>query len=369
MELSCIREKFYKALTTISRIISIKPSLPILGNVLLKTEKGRLKLAATDLEIGINWWIGAKIEKEGEITVPVKILTDFIGNLTSEKINLSTKDLTLNIKNETNEANIKGVSSDEFPLIPQLKEEVFISLPFSDITKAIDQVVFATSLDESRPVLSGVLFKFEEDKLKLVATDAARLVEKTISLPSKVSATNLVVPKRALMELARIPRENLEEEIEIKINPNQIEFDFEDLYLISRLIEGEYPNYEQIIPQSAETKVLVNLDEFSRALKIASLFAKEAAGNVIKLQIKGGKKGEITIFTQASGIGDNTSKISAEVEGKDLEILFNAKYILDVLNVLDTNEVRLEFNGKLDPALIKPKDKEDFLYIIMPRRG
>lgn len=368
MKLSCTQENLNKGLNIVSRIVSPRGTLPVLNNILLKTDEGRLKLSATDLEIGINTWIGAKVDKEGSITIPSRLITDYINTNDDKKIDLELKDTTLSLESEKYKANIKGIESSEFPLIPEIKKENITIIKSKDLRKAINQVSFTCALDETRPVLTGVLLKIKEDQLKLVATDSYRLAEKTINLEKRVSSEiNVIVPQRAMNELARILGEK-EEKVEFKIGENQILFSFGETQLVSRLIEGSFPDYEQIIPKKLETKIILSVNEFANVIKMASYFARETANN-IKLKIpKGGKNKKIEVLAVSPQIGDNLSSLEAQIEGKEIEIAFNAKFILDVLNVSDEDQIILETIDKLSPGIIKPLKNKNYFYIIMPLR-
>src|SRR4030043_2378674 len=257
MKLSCTQENLNRGLGLVSRMISSRTALPILGHALLKTDKGRLKLSATDLEIGINTWIGAKVEKEGVITIPGRLLSDFIAVCDDKKINLSTEKQDLNLKSEKYQAKIKGTNAEEFPLIPEVKEAHNFEIPAKSLEEAISQVVLACAIDESRPVLSGILIKIAGNKIKIVATDSYRLAEKIITL-SKNPGFNkdIVVPAKTMNELARILTSVSAATVKVAVSENQIQFNIDDnIEIVSRLIEGNFPNYEQIIPEKYTSQV------------------------------------------------------------------------------------------------------------------
>jgi len=365
MKLSCTQEKLNKGINIVSRIVSPRGTLPVLNNILLQTDKGRLKISATDLEIGINTWIGAKVDSDGGITVPARLISDFVNTNSDEAIILELKDTTLSLKSDKYKANIKGIGASEFPLIPEVKKESLIELAGKDLKKSISEVVFASALDETRPVLMGVLMKVKDNIMKLVATDSYRLAEKTITLNKKVpQEINIIIPQRTMNELGRIISGD-EEKIEIRIGENQIHFTLGDTQLVSRLIEGSFPDYNQIIPSSSETKTTLSVDKFANAIKMASYFARESANN-IKLKIASGK--HIEVIAVSAQIGDNVSIVEAKIEGKDLEIAFNAKFILDVLNILDDKEIVLETVDKSTAGIIRPVKDKNYLYLIMPLR-
>lgn len=365
MKLSCTQENLAKGLGIVGRSVGTRTALPVLNNILIQTEKGRLKLSATDLEIGIHTWIGAKVDAEGAITVPARLLVDFVNTNTDKNINLQLKETTLHLESEHYKANIKGIEAAEFPLIPEVKKAQEIEIPAADFALAISRTIIAAALDESRPVLAGVyIYSSSDGQLKIVATDSYRLAEQTIKLTKKISdQIAFIIPQRTMSELARIIDENTQN---IKIFPgeNQVEFQIDETVLVSRLIEGAFPDYGQIIPKEFKTKVKLATSEFANAIKMASLFAKESANN-IKLKITDAK---IEILAVSPHVGDNVSEVSGKVSGNNLEIAFNAKFILDVLPALNAEETVLEFSTNISPGLIKSEKDENYLYVIMPLR-
>jgi DNA polymerase III subunit beta len=367
MKVSILKENLSKALNTTGRIVNNKGTLPVLSNILLSTEDGRIRIASTNLEIGINYFIGAKIEKKGSITVPARLFTDYITSLPNEKVDLDLNELTLKIKSINFSSEIKGISGDEFPLIPNIKNNKVLSLKAKDLKEALKIVYFAASVDDSRPILSGIYFNKNENNLTLVATDSYRLAEKTLKIDKEFKDNfQIIVPVKTVQEVFKIISDNIDDEVVIYINENQILFEIGNIELISRLIEGQFPNYKQIIPENSETKATLNTNEFVSILKTSILFAKENA-NTLKIIIN--SKGKLEVIAEASQIGSNDAFIEAEVEGKGGEISFNGRYLLDILQNINTKEVSLEITGKLSPGLIKTKEIKDYLYLIMPLRS
>lgn len=363
MNISCTQENLNRGLNIVSRMATTRATLPVLANILIATDKGRLRFSATDLEIGVTTWIGAKIEEEGTLTIPARTLTDFIANNSDKTINLSIKDSTLHLKSDHYEANIKGIEASEFPLIPEIHSTALCELPASTLKEAIVQTVFAATSDETRPVLGGINIKFSKEGLRFAATDSYRLAERSIKGVAGINQNiDIVVPARTIAELARIIENN--QTVKIFLNENQILFSTGTTQLISRLIEGSFPSYEQIIPISHQTKAVINTSEFISGLKMASLFARESANNV-RLKVN---KGNIEIIAISPQVGDNTSKLPAQTEGKDIEIAFNARYIIDALNVVGSTNITLELTDKLSPGIIRPPKEKDYLYVIMPLR-
>lgn len=356
-------ERFKKGLGAIEKIAASKSTLPILNNVLIKVEDNQVVLTATDLEVSINYYLGGKVDSPGSITVPSRVLINFINNLNEKKINLEVKDNVLLATTEKSEASINGISAEEFPIIPKIKGEEILEIKGQTFKTAINQVGFATSFDESRPVLTGVYFAIDSDSFKIVATDSYRLAEKILTISSKKKA-NFIVPNKTIQELHRVISGT--EDIKIVLSENQVMFVLPDMEITSRIIEGEYPDYEQIIPKNFKTKAVLATHELANTIKTASFFAKESANNVKILF----KKDLIDVEATSSQLGSFKSQLKGLVTGDDNEINFNAKYILDALNGIESDEVELEVVGKLNPGVIKPVGgKDGITYIIMPLRS
>ena len=372
VKVSCLQENLAKGLSIVGRAVATRSTLPVLSNVMLATDGARLKLSATNLEIGIVCWIGAKVEEDSSITVPARLLTDFVNSLPPERIDmeLTVRTQTLNLKCARFEANIKGIDAQEFPLIPTAGEDSRISLDPSMLRQMIDQVVFAAATDESRPILTGVLAKFQGEQLTLAAADGFRLSVRTAHLSEPVSEpVTVIVPARALAELARIGVEQ-EQPIEITITParNQALFHMANVDLVSQLIEGNFPDYNQIIPKSYSTRTVVSTSDFLKATKTANIFARDAA-NIIRLEIVPGGElapGRVTLTATSAEVGDNVGEFDAVIEGEEMEIAFNAKYLIDILSVVDAAQVALETTTSSSPGVIKPIGSEDFTHVIMP---
>jgi DNA polymerase-3 subunit beta len=372
VRVSCLQENLAKGLSIVGRAVATRSTLPVLSNVMLATDGSRLKLSATNLEIGIVCWIGAKVEEDGSITVPARLLTDFVNSLPPERIDmeLTVRTQTLNLKCARFEANIKGIDAQEFPLIPTAGEDSKISLDPSMLRQMIDQVVFAAATDESRPILTGVLARFQGEQLTLAAADGFRLSVRTAHLPDPVSEpVTVIVPARALAELSRISGEQ-EQPIEVTITParNQALFHMANVDLVSQLIEGNFPDYNQIIPKGYSTRTVISTGDFLKAAKTANIFARDAA-NIVRLEIVPGGElgpGRVTLTATSAEVGDNVGEIDAVIEGEEMEVAFNAKYLIDVLSVVDAAQVALETTTASSPGVIKPVGSEDFTHVIMP---
>ncbi len=377
MRVSCLQENLAKGLSIVGRAVATRSTLPVLSNVMLATDGPRLKLSATNLEIGIVCWIGAKVEEDGSITVPARLLTDFVNSLPPERIDmeLTVRTQTLNLKCARFEANIKGIDAQEFPLIPTAGESANqqigkISLDPSMLRQMIEQVVFAAATDESRPILTGVLARLHDTQLTLAAADGFRLSVRTAHLPEPVpEPATVIIPARALSELARICGEQ-EQPIEVTITParNQVLFHTANVDLVSQLIEGNFPDYHQIIPKSYTTRTVVSTSDFLKAVKTANIFARDAA-NIVRLEILPGGElapGRVILMATSAEVGDNVGEIDAMIEGEELEIAFNARYLIDVLSVVDAAQVALETTSPSSPGVIRPVGSEDFTHVIMP---
>jgi DNA polymerase-3 subunit beta len=372
MKLSILQENLAKGLSIVSHSVTTKAQLPVLGNILLTTDKGRLKLSATNLEMGINYWVGAKIEKEGTLSVPAKFLTEFVSSLPPEKIELEVQGNSLFISSGGYKANFVGLSSSEFPPVPTLKDKETIVFSSGDLARAISQVTFAAAQDEGRPQLTGVLLIIKADDLLMVATDGYRLSLKKLAgikgiKDIKEFKKGLIIPSRTLIEIGRIINEREQSsEVGLAITPdsNQIIFSTNEAEIVSRLIEGAFPDFEKIIPEKGKTKIICETETLIRAVRMASIFARESA-NIIKLKTQNSK---LKISANATQVGENTSEIEAKSEGEENKIAFNSRYLLDFLNSVETEQVAFEMTNPLNPGVFKPVGDQSFLHIIMPVR-
>jgi DNA polymerase-3 subunit beta len=368
LKLSLTQENLSRALGSVGRVVAARSSLPVLSNVLLATDGNRLRLAATNLEIGINYWIGSKVDEQGSITIPARLFAEYVSNLPHGNIELHATDTSLLVKTPHYESKINGIAADEFPLIPAVSGEPMLKLDAGELRDALVQVVVAASADEARPVLAGVYLYTEEKTLVMVATDSYRLAEKRLELAGDApKAFTVIVPARTMQELIRLLGE-ASGEVELHIDENQVMFRVADVELVSRVIEGQFPNYRQIIPASAETSLEIETAEFARITKVASLFARESAGSV-KLEIK--PEGEVSIVASDSEVGGNTSSAECAVNGEDGEISLNARYLADALAVMKSPSVTFAISGKLNPCVISPAGEDatdDYIHIVMPLR-
>jgi DNA polymerase-3 subunit beta len=334
----------------------------------MQTSDQGLQLTATNLEIGIRQMIPAEVQEEGGITVPARLLTDFVSSHPNEPLSmaLDKKTQSLSLRSAKFDASIRGIDPADFPPVPSGVEGRRVKIDQGELRDAIEQTVIAASSDEGRPVLTGVYVQLNGAKATFAATDGHRLAVKTLPVTGEASdADTVVIPARALTELSRILKVG-GDPIDVTVGPqkNQVYFKTGDVELMSRLIEGTYPNYQQVIPGQSTTTIIAKTQDLLFTTKMVSLFSKDAA-NVIKFKTEGNK---LTLTANTSEVGQNIADVEAKIEGLDLQVAFNSKYLLDVLAVLGTDEVQLGFTGPLNPGIVRPVGKDDYLYIIMPVR-
>jgi DNA polymerase-3 subunit beta len=366
MEIILTQENLNHALAAVSRVASSKTQLPILGNILLRTDGKRLLIAATNLEIAITQYIGCKIIKPGAITIPAKLISEFISNLPKEQVELKVINDNLHIKSGKYTSIINGFIADDFPELPTINEDSSIqySIKVEDFKEAVSQTIITTSSDTTRPVLTGVYWHSHQGKLYLAATDGYRLSERClIDTKSDVSA---IIPTQTLQEVLRNINEN-SNEIDILFDETQVRFRINEIEIISRLIDGNFPDYRQLIPNSSETKIIINKSDFIRITKISGLFARESGGSVTITANKDNKN--ISIHSIASQSGENTSEADAEVDN-DGQITLNSRYLSEALSVVDGEKVEFSFSGKIAPCILKSTDpKSNYYHIIMPLKS
>ncbi|HPX94087.1 MAG TPA: DNA polymerase III subunit beta [Candidatus Moranbacteria bacterium] len=378
MKLTCTQENFKKAIYSTERVVGKQITLPILENILLETDHGMLKISATNLEIGVFLKIGAKIEQEGAITVPAKLLSNFVNNLPSEStVSLEVKDQTLFIESGSSKAQIKGLGSQDFPIIPEMDGDFLFSLPAQETKEAIPKLSVCVSLDSSRPELTGFDVVLEKDVVRMAATDSFRLAEAIIELKKTggqaydlfLEKTNsVIVPLNTFLEVFRVIG-NDTQEINVGIEESQIFFQVDNVRIVSRLINGKYPEYRQIIPQKFATKVLLEKDSALRAVKIAGVFTSNKTGEVM-FNVNP-VVNSVTVASRAEEVGENSTVLDAEIDGQAQEAVFNPKYMADGLGAIATPKFFLLMNSGASAAVIRmATDKKEeiptYTYIIMP---
>jgi DNA polymerase-3 subunit beta len=371
MKVTCLQENLARGLGIVGRAVAVRSTLPITSNVLIATEHGRIKLAATNLDIALSCWIGGQIDDEGAITVPARLLQDFVNSLPAEKIDMSLapRAKQLKLTCARNEATIGGIDADDFPPIPAVEGDTF-ELDAKTLREGIAQVVFSAATDDSRPMLTGVDLVVEGDELKLAATDGFRLAVRKIKLKKKVGEKQeVIVPAKALAELNRLLQDQ-EDPVQMTFNTNktQVLFKLKDIELVAQLIQGTFPDYSRIIPKEWTSRATVEVKSFLQETKIASIFARDGSG-IVRITFEGGEDGapgQMTVSARAEEIGDNTGHLDAEVQGEPSKIAFNGRYLQDVLAVLDGGRVALETTGPSQPGVIIPEGSDSYLHVVMP---
>lgn len=365
MKLVCTQVDLERAVSIVSKAITPNTTLPVLNNILLKAEAGKLHFAATNLEVAIQYFIPAEVKSEGSITIPAKLLSSYVSLLNDEKVELEvTEGDTVLIKSPSSQTKIKGINANEFPVIPKVEKENSFKVPSKILEHAVNQTVFAASTNTSRPVLSGVLFDVDKDVLKIVATDSYRLAEKTITLKEKTTLDiECIVPARTVMEIGKILARAESEDVELSVSKNQILFISGDIMLISRLIEGKFPPYDKVIPKETKTKLEVSVSELTNIVRRVNLFARENNNSV---KVSATNDGKLTIITEETRVGEEKAEMGVKITGENNKIALNAQYLLDVLMFVEGETVMLEIDDKLSPAVVRPLKEKDYVYIIMP---
>lgn len=372
MKVTCLQENLAKGLSIVSRAVSTRSTYPVLANILIATDNGRIKLSATNFELSITCWIGGKIEEEGAITVPARTLSDLVNNLPPEQVALTVdlKTQTLNVACYRTEANIKGIDYQEFPLLPEVSTANRIKMEMAVLKEMISQVTFAAATDDTRPMLTGINTRFDGDKIYMAATDGFRLSVRDAHIAGHVETpVNVIVPARAMNEVARVAQESHEYVyISMPEGRNQIAFDLESVLVVVQLIEGTFPDYGAVLPKKYNTRTVLNTAEFAKACKMADIFAREAS-HTARVKIDPGDEitpGHTTITATSAETGDNVAQLDANISGSAMEIAFNVKFMTDVLNVMNTPQVVLETTTSSEPGVLRPVGKEGFMHVIMP---
>ena len=371
MKVTCTQEALSRGLSIVGRAVAARSPLPITANVLITSDGGRLKLSATNLEITMSCWIDATIDEEGAITVPARLLSDFVNTLPNDRISLTVAPRSRQVKVECarNEAQIGGLDAEDFPPAPVVQDGIDVKLEARGLRQAIAQTVFAAATDDSRPVLTGVDTKFEGGTLTLAASDGFRLSVYKLPVDSPVEPTEIVVPSRALAELSRLLAEQ-EAPVTLRTNAakSQVLFRLENAEMVAQLIQGTFPNFSQLIPGSYNSKAVADVGEFLRETRIASVFARDGSG-IVRLVVTPGEgitPGRITVSAKAEEVGDNSGEIDAAVEGEGVKIAFNGKYLQDVLQALDGGQLAMETTGPSSQGVFRSVGDDNYVHVIMP---
>ncbi len=372
MKVTCLQENLARGLGIVGRAVALRSTLPITSNVLIAMDHGRIKLAATNLDIALSCWIGGQIEEEGAITVPARLLTDFVNSLPPEKIELTLAPRSRQVKVvcARNEATIGGMDADDFPPIPAVEDGGTLEIDPKTLREAITQVVFSAATDDSRPVLTGVDLAVEGERLTFAAADGFRLAVRHLQLKKKAAERQeVIVPARALSELNRLLQDQ-EDPVKMTFNANrtQVLFQLKDVELVAQLIQGTFPDYSRLIPKEWGSRAVVEVRDFLQETKIASIFARDGSG-IVRITFQAGEDGmpgRMTIAARAEEIGDNQGELDAQVDGEPAKIAFNGRYLQDVLQVLDGGRVALETTGPSQPGVIRPLENDNYVHVVMP---
>lgn len=366
MKVTVTQENLAKALNVVGRVATGKAALPVLGNILIKTDSNRLLLAATNLEIAITEHIGAKVVNEGALTVPARLMSEFITNLPKGNVDLAVEGTKLHINSGAYDSTIHGIQADEFPALPSITSDTRYELDAAMLKRAIQQTVLVVSRDDTRPVLTGVYCHTYNNKLYFAATDGYRLAERELVVADggEVSA---IIPAQTLSDVLRVMSDDTKT-VTMIVDDNQVRFLLDDIEITSRLIEGKYVDYRQLIPTQTEVHADISKDEFVRVTKIASLFARDSGGSVT-IKTNAAKK-ELSIHSVASQLGENTSVIETNVD-KDGQVTLNSRYLLEALSCIDEAEVSFAFSGKLAPCVLRASSAKEPVYshIVMPLKS
>lgn len=370
MQFSCNQDTLAKYLNIISRIVSSKPGLPILNNVQFETSKGKLIMTATDLEIGISTWIGADVKSEGKTTVPAKQLTEFVTSIPADTVDVALENQTFNISTTNNSANFNIMSAEEFPSVAVVTEKKpLLKISKEDLVKAVNRVGFACATDDIKQVLTGILLEVSGETLSFVGTDGLRLSRQIIKLNASAEKdVNILVPVKALLELSHIVTE-IGEEDEVEMfyieEKNQILFRYSDVDLVSRLIDGQFPEYRQIIPTGYKTLCKISRSDFLNSLKVTNIIARSVLGNKLILDIDS-KSSKIVLSATQTDLGSNKSTFEGSIEGDNLKIAFSSRLLSDILNHLDSDDITFECSETVKPGVFKIVEDPDFVHLVMP---
>ncbi len=378
MRISCLQENLTRGLGVVGRAVATRATLPVTQNVLLSTDGGMLRLSATNLEISMTTWVGAMVEEEGSVTVPARLLTEFVSSLGSDRIDIEMEpgSRVLQIKSGRSQANINGTDASEFPPIPTIEDAVVAQVQPSALRTAISRVAFAAATEESRPVLTGVEVKLREGAFTMAAADGFRLaVQHGELMQSTPEEMSVIIPARTMNELQRLLGDN-SEPVDIMLTPQKGQVMFrlqggDTVELVSQLLQGTFPNYDQLIPQGYTTRAILDLQETLRAARTAAIFARDGS-NIIRMHVQPNGDGEesggrLMISARSEEVGDNEDVVDvAELEGEEGKIAFNSRYLLDVLSVLERGRIAIETTTSSSPGVFKPTDSDDYVHVVMP---
>ncbi len=382
MKLSCLQENLARGLSVVGRAVAARSTLPITQNVLLSSDQGMLRLSATNLEIAITTWIGAMIEEEGAITVPHRLVADLVNSLPSDRVDLdlrgpdpddpdATGGSVLHISCSRSRTHINGASAADFPPIPQVDSGMATNIDPSVLRNGIGLVAFSAATDESRPVLTGVELKLEDTSLVMAAADGFRLAVYTGQLSQPVAdAIKVIVPARTMQEVQRLASEqNAPVQVTLSPEKGQVMFKLEHVEIVSQLLQGSFPNYEQLIPERYETRAIIELDDLKRATQSAAVFARDGS-NIVRLEMapqENSDGGQLKVSARSEEVGDNLDELDIEqLDGEDAKIAFNVRYLTEIVNVLGRGKVALEVTNSSSPGVFRPADSDHYVHVVMP---
>lgn len=369
MELSATQKKLSRGLAIVSRAVGNTATLPILGNILFETEKGRLRLSATDLEIGVTTWVGCKVEADGAVTIPARTVVDFVNSISDETLNFKTDGEAVTLTSESIEANIPGLGAVEYPSIPSLESGAKLSVPIEHFSKALKGCVTAVALDDARPALAGVAIQVRDGQIFFAATDSFRLAEYVTSLKEAPEAVSCIVPSRAVHELNRIVGQVEDvSQVMVVVTNNQVSFTMGETELVTRLIEASYPDYRKVIPTTFQSEIVMESADLQNALRVATIFTTAQANNIHVIV----DDQSVQIKSVASSYGQQQSALRGEImhhgEDKKLDVVFNARYLLDAVNAAGGKKVILKLSGVVTPAVLTNPDLPEYRHVVMPIR-
>jgi DNA polymerase-3 subunit beta len=372
MKISALQENLAKGLSVVGKAVAARSTLPQASHVLLASDEGRLKLVATNLEIAITCWIGAQVEEEGAVTVPARLVTDFVTSLPSERIDLSVASRTrqLALSCARNEASIAGMDADDFPPVPSVDDGFRLKLDPKSLRTALEHVEFAAAADDTRPVLTGIHTVLDGSEITLAAADGFRLAVYKLALDQEVpEKVEMIVPARAMREVMRLLAEE-EDPLELALNAarSQVLFRLKSVEMVATLIQGTFPNYSQLIPSSYTTRAVIDMHQFLQETRIAAIFARDGSG-IVRIQLQPGEDvapGKMIVSARAEEIGEHRGEIDVKIEGEGSKVAFNSKYLQEVLQVLDCSQVALETTTSSSPGVIRPVGVENYVHVVMP---
>lgn len=371
MRLSCLQENLSRGLGFVASAVPTRTTYPVMQNVLISTDNARLKLSATNQEIAISTWIGAQIDEEGTVTVPARLLTEFTNSLPAERVDLryTEQPVGMSVQCARFSAQINGAPASDFPPIPTVDSGVAGRIDTKVLTDAIRHVGIAAATEDSRPVLTGIKVEIKDDEFTFAAADGFRLGVYNGKLIEPLSEpVEFIIPAKALIEVSRLAGSQPDPvEFTVTAEKNQALFRLNNIEIVANLLQGTFPNYSQLVPTEYENRTVVHLEEFIRATRAASIFAKDGSG-IVRLMIDTSdeERGKMLVLSRSEEVGENKGDIDATIEGGEAKIAFSSRYLTEVLNVLETNQVALETTSPSSPGVIKPVGSDNYVHVVMP---